>query len=295
MKKRPFLMAFLVLGAIFLFFFVLFLAVSALTGRDIAFGLREKVGVIEVSGVILSSKRTAEHLVEYRRDPSVKAIVLRIESPGGGVGPSQEIYEEVKKTMAEKPVVASMGAVAASGGYYVAAPAHRILANPGTITGSIGVIMEVTNFQELLEKIGLRSQVIKSGEYKDIGSPVRPWSTEEQEILQGIIDDVHQQFTDAVAADRGLDPDEIKLLADGRIFTGRQALAFGLIDELGNLQDAIEVAARLGGIKGEPRVVYPPRDRPGILEFLVQETFLQLRTGLQEQTGAGLQFLWSVE
>ena len=286
-------MALLLLGAIFLFFFAMVFTISSLMGRSAGLPIGEKVGVIEVTGIIVSSKDIIAHLIDFRDDKAVKAIVLRIDSPGGGVGPSQEIYEEVRRAVDVKPVVVSMGSVAASGGYYIAVPARRILANPGSITGSIGVIMEFTNFQELLQKIGLRNDVVKSGEHKDIGSPVRPMTDTDRKILQAMIDDVHAQFIDAVAEGRKMERDAVRALADGRIFTGRQAMASGLVDELGNLQDAIDVAAELAGIKGEPKVVYPPEDKPGIFDYLIQETVSQLRHGLQEQGSAGLRFIWS--
>ncbi len=293
MKKRPFLMATLTLGAIFLFFLVVVVAISGLTGPAKSFPIGEKVGVIEVQGIITSSQSTIERLHDFRKDSSVKAIVLRIDSPGGGVGPSQEIYQEVKKVDAEKPVVVSMGSVAASGGYYIAAPARRILANPGTITGSIGVIMEFTNFQELLSKVGLKNQVVKSGKHKDIGSPVRAMTEADRKILQNLIDDVHQQFVSAVAQGRGLRHEQVLPLADGRIFTGRQALESGLVDELGNLQDAIGVAAVMVGIKGEPRVVYPPQDKPDIFDYFLEEAGARLQQVLQQRAVVGPQFLWS--
>lgn len=293
MKKRPFLMALLVLGAIFLFFLLVVFLLSGLMGRSTTLPIGEKVGVVEVEGVIVSSKKAIEQLVEFRKDSSVKAIVLRVDSPGGGVGPSQEIYQEVKRAATVKPVVVSMGSVAASGGYYISAPARRILANPGTLTGSIGVIMEFTNWQELLDKIGLGSEVVKSGRFKDIGSPVRPMTDEDREILQTLIDDVHQQFIASIAEGRKMEVDAVRALADGRVFTGRQALQSGLVDELGNLQDAITVAGKLAGIEGDPKVVYPPRDKRKILEYLVEETASQLQRGLQERGAAGLQYIWS--
>jgi protease IV len=292
MKKRPFLMALLLLGAIFLFFVVIMFLIAGFMGHA-ALPIGKKVGVIEVNGVIVSSKKTIESLVDFKKDGLIKAVVLRIDSPGGGVGPSQEIYEEVKKVAQIKPVVVSMGSVAASGGYYIAVPAQRILANPGTITGSIGVIMEFTNFQNLLQKIGLKSQVVKSGKHKDIGSPLRSMTEEDRKILQSLIDDVHQQFITSVSEGRKMDLEKVRTLADGRIFTGRQAFEEGLVDELGNLQDAIQVSARLAGIEGEPRVVYPPSEKSGILEYLFKDTVAQLGNSFKEQAGAGLQFLWS--
>lgn len=292
MKKNPFLMALLTLGAIFLFF-VLVVVAAGFVGRGRSLPIGEKIGVIEMTGVIVASKTTIEHIIEFRNNPSIKGIVLRVDSPGGGVGPSQEIYEEIKKTVAVKPVVVSMGSVAASGGYYVSAPANRIFANPGTITGSIGVIMEFTNIQELLGKIGLENQVIKSGEHKDIGSPIRPMTESDRQILQSLIDDTQQQFVAAVAEGRKMPVADVVPLADGRVFTGRQALAVGLVDELGNLQDAISAVARMAGIDGEPRVVYPPREKPGVFQYLIQESATQLRRGLQEQSATGLQFIWT--
>jgi len=292
MKKRPFLMAFLLVGCIFVFFFLSVLVIASFMGRPTAFPVGEKVAVIEVEGVIASARDLNERLIAFRDDPSVKAIVLRINSPGGGVGPSQEIHEEVGKTVRIKPVVVSMGSVAASGGYYIAAPAQRILANPGTITGSIGVIMEFTNIQELLGKIGLQNAVVKSGEHKDIGSPTRPMSERDRQILQELIDDVHQQFMTAIAEGRKMDMNKVRALADGRIFSGNQALKLGLVDELGNLQDAIRVAGKLGGIEGEPSVVYPPDPRPRLLDYLVEQGASQIGEVLKGDVQPGLQFVW---
>jgi len=286
-------MALLVLGAIFLFFIGLVFVLSGFSGRSTSLPIGNRVGVIEIKGVLEESETTIEHLLDFKEDDSIKAIVLRIDSPGGGVGPSQEIYEEIQKAVQIKPIIVSMGSVAASGGYYVAAPAQRIFANPGTITGSIGVILEFANIQELLEKIGLKSQVIKSGKHKDIGSPTRPMTTEEKQILQSMIDDVHQQFVQAVAQGRKLDLKKVEELADGRIFSGRQALALGLVDELGNLQDAIKAAAVLGGIEDEPRIVYPPRKKPSFLEYFIEETATRLSQQLSGKNSAGLKFLWN--
>lgn len=292
MSKKPFKMALLVLGAIFLFsmVFILVLAQWAETGLFATLGA--KVAVVEISGPIINSQRPVELLEGYRKDTSVKAVVVRVDSPGGGVGASQEIFEEVRRTAEVKPVVVSMGGVAASGGYYLAAPATRIVANPGTITGSIGVIMGVTNIQELLEKIGLRSEVVKSGEFKDVGSPLRPWTEHDRRILQGVIEDVHRQFIVAVATGRGMTEEEVRLLADGRILTGRQALEVGLIDALGNLPDAIRIAAELTGIEGEPKIVHPPRERSTVLDYLLEGAAGHLRRGLQERSNTGLQYVW---
>ncbi len=287
-------MALLTLVAIFLFFLLLIILVGKTTGRPGRFVLGDKIGYVTISGPIMASETIIEQLDKFTEDGSVKAIVLRIESPGGGVSPSQEIYHRVKATAAIKPVVVSMGSVAASGGYYVAVPAQRILANPGTITGSIGVIMQFTNIEELLGKVGLKSQAVKSGEHKDIGSPVRSMSAADRAILQALIDDVHNQFVEAVAQARNMKSSRVRQLADGRIFTGRQALEAGLVDELGSYQDAIRVAAELAGIEGKPRIVYPARERTRWVEYFVQETMQQVKQTLRGND-AGLQFLWSGE
>ncbi|MDJ0782182.1 MAG: signal peptide peptidase SppA [Desulfosarcinaceae bacterium] len=238
----------------------------------------EKIAVIEVSGPIVDARPTLESLSRFRDEPAVKALVLRIESPGGGVGPSQEIYAEVLKTRSVKPVVASMGAVAASGGYYIAAAADGIVANPGTVTGSIGVIMGYTNFSQLLERVGLTPVVIKSGAFKDTGSPTRLMTDQEKALLQGVIDDMHQQFVSAIVAGRKMPADKVAALADGRIFSGNQAKSHGLVDRLGNFEDAVDWAAELGGIIGKAETVYEEEDDFKLLRYLmqaIQKVFVQ--------------------
>ncbi|MBU4318870.1 MAG: signal peptide peptidase SppA [Proteobacteria bacterium] len=219
------------------------------------------VGVVEIFGPISSSDDILDQIRKFREDDSVSAIVLRIDSPGGAVGPSQEIYQEVRKTIKVKKVVASMGSIAASGGYYIAAAADKILANPGTITGSIGVILGYTNFRELLSKIGLTPVVIKSGKYKDIGSPLREMTGEEEKFLQDFSDEIHRQFISDVAVGRKLERDVVAAIADGRIMTGEKARSLGLVDEMGNLEDAVEVAGRLAGVEGKVIKVYPLEKR----------------------------------
>lgn len=292
MIKKPFVMALLTLGAIFIFFFLLVLVVTRFSGTSGGFALGEKIGYVEVAGTILSSETTVRQLGDFKKDDSIKAVVLRINSPGGGVSPSQEIYQEVKALAEVKPVVVSMASVAASGGYYIAVPAQRILANPGSITGSIGVIMEFTNLEELLQKIGLKSQVVKSGKFKDIGSPMRPMSEADRNLLEALIADVYDQFITVVAEGRQLDLEEVRRLADGRIFTGRQAMESGLVDQLGGYQDAIGVAAELAGIEGQPKIVHPRTQKTELLDYFIQETTRLVRQGLKENN-AGLEFLWS--
>ncbi len=251
-------------------FLVLVALLSRVGGPALPVG--EKVAVLPVTGLIAESEPTIEQLKKFAEDDSVKAIVLRINSPGGGVGPSQEIHEEVRKLRGKKPVVASMGALAASGGYYIACAADKIYANPGTITGSIGVIIQFVNVKDLIEKIGVRGMVVKSGPFKDTGSPVREMEPGERELLQGVIDDVHGQFVDAVAEGRKMEAGKVREIADGRILSGAQALALGLVDALGNQEDAVAEAGRMGNIDGEPKVVYPPKKRFSILELLREET-----------------------
>jgi protease-4 len=275
MKKRPLLLGFLVFGVLLSLFFISILAFSYFSGREESLWRDEKIAIIEVKGVIIDPQPTVEKLIKFRKNENIKAIVLRIDSPGGGVGPAQEIYAEVKKVQREKKVLVSMGSVAASGGYYVACAADKIMANPGSITGSIGVIVESLNVEDLLRKIGLRSEVIKSGRHKDIGSPLRKMTPEEKRLLQGVLDNVHEQFIRAVAEGRKLPLEKVRNLADGRIFSGDQAKTLGLVDELGNLQDAIAMAAKMAGIKGEPEVIYPEKKRFSLLELLLQETILK--------------------
>lgn len=219
-----------------------------------------RVAVVEIEGLIVDALPVVRQLEEHRDDPSVRAVVVRIDSPGGVVGPSQEIYEAIRRVRAEdKPVVASLGAVAASGGYYIAAATDRIVANPGTLTGSIGVIMQLAELEGLFQKVGIRYEVIKSGQYKDLGSFARRMTEDERRLIEALLDDVYQQFVEAVAEGRGLDREAVLTLADGRIFSGRQARGLQLVDALGGLQDAIELAAKMGGIPGKPRVLYPRR------------------------------------
>ncbi|NLI83216.1 MAG: signal peptide peptidase SppA [Deltaproteobacteria bacterium] len=228
-----------------------------------------RVGVIEIRGTIENAQETVKSLKEYRKDSRVKAIVLRIDSPGGGIGPSQELYREVKRTAETKPVVASLGGIAASGGYYVAAATNRIIANPGTITGSIGVIVLFPNFKELLEKIGIYSNIIKSGRFKDVGNPGREMTLEERELMQTTIEEAHRQFIRDVATGRRLTEEEVREVADGRILMGQTALSLGLIDELGNFEDAVNAAASLGHIDGEPDLIYAKKRKYSLLDFLL--------------------------
>ncbi len=284
MKKNPVLLGLMVFGVLISLFLVSIWALSYFSNREESLWGGEKVAILEIRGVIIDPQPVVEKLVKLRKNEKVKAIVLRIDSPGGAVGPAQEIYAEVRKAQKEKKVLVSVGSVAASGGYYIACGADKIMANPGSITGSIGVIVESLNVEELLNKLGLKSVVVKSGKVKDMGSPFRPMTDEEKKLLQGVLDSVHDQFIRAVAEGRNLPLEKVRELADGRIFSGEQARALGLVDELGNFEDAIALAAKLAGIKGEPEVIYPEKKRFSILDLLLQETASKILEGLRENS-----------
>jgi len=258
---------------------------------DLDLSTEDRIALVRVEGVILDSQSTVTELKRFGENPFIRAIVLRIDSPGGGVVPSQEIYDAVQRVRNKnsKAVIASMGTVAASGGYYIASATDRIIANPGTLTGSIGVIMETANVEGLLKKIGVEGIVVKSGKFKDVGSPLRRMSDEERALLQSVMDDVHKQFIEAVAAGRSMEPAAVQALADGRIFTGRQAKEAKLVDELGNLEDAIQLAADLSGIEGEPKVV-EPRRRFSIRE-LIESRLAAVLPKLDFYSGVSLKYL----
>lgn len=242
-----------------------------MTTSSVNFGFEKAVGLVEVKGTITDETRkdAVKYLAKFKSDKNIQAVILRIDSPGGGVAASQEICNEIRRIKATgKPVYASMGSVAASGGYYIAVPCDKIYANPGTVTGSIGVIMEMPNVEELLKKVGVYFMVIKSEEHKDIGSPFRKMTEEESKLLNDVIDDVYNQFVDAIVAERNLAKEDVLKIADGRILTGKQARELGLIDELGDLQEVIYAAAKAVGIKGKPRVLRPRKKRPTLLEVL---------------------------
>ena len=248
--------------------FIVFLAVVSLIFTAVSRSVREKIALVKVEGPIIEAKSVVDEIKGYVKDSSIKAIVLRVDSPGGGVVPSQEIYEQVKKARAVKKVVVSMGSVAASGGYYISAPADRIIANQGTITGSIGVIMVVPNLKGLLDKVGIKTEVVKSGKNKDLASVFRGIGQEEREIIQGVMDDIHEQFIQAVSEGRNIPIEKTRAMADGRIFSGRQAINAGLVDEAGDLEYAVKAAAKLAGIEGDPEIV--SKAEKGALSRLIE-------------------------
>ena len=265
-QKHPILLGIFILTGIFFLFLggisLLFSAIISQSHNGDIFSKKQGVGIIELNGLIVSSEQILKNLTSFRNDPNVKSIILRIDSPGGSVGAAQEIFKDVKRTNEVKPVVASMGSLGASGGYYAALGAEKIIANPGTMTGSIGVIVKFPNLEGLFEKVGYKTEVVKSGAMKDVGAPNRPLSDKERALLQGLIDNVFNQFVKAVAKSRGMPEETVKELADGRIFSGEQAFEAGLIDALGNFTDAVSMAAELGGLDPEqPELIYPSEER----------------------------------
>ncbi len=283
--KRSSLAWILIIGAVLCGLFVvsLFAMMMMMSDSDGLTGGGDRIAVIPVEGVIGGdmAKAVNRHLKQYGNDSRVKAIILRVDSPGGGVSASQEIYREVKRVKEDKKkkIVVSMGTVAASGGYYIACPADKIFANPGTVTGSIGVIAEWINYKDLVEWAKVKPVVFKSGEFKDTGSPTRDLTEREKQYFQGMINELYGQFVGAVTDGRKgrgseggeLNEERVKALADGRVYTGEGALRSGLIDSLGNYEDALKETAKMVGIKGEPQVLTPPKPREGlsILDLLL--------------------------
>lgn len=293
MKKRPFLMASLTIGAIFIFFLLVIFTAGLFRGHKVVVPVGAKVGIVSIRGVIADSQRVVEQIDDFRESRAVKAVVLRIDSPGGAVGPAQEIHAELKRLAAEKPLVISMGTVAASGGYYLAVAGKRIFASPGTITGSIGVIMMFPNYQELMDKIGVKTEVVKSGRFKDVGSSTRDFSAADRELMQAMIDNVHGQFVDAISEGRNIPVERLRPFVDGRILTGQQALEAGLVDQLGTLRDAIQHAAKLAGLGDDPAVIYPDPEEQDLLERLLQgaaSRFMGIE--LRPKLTFGPQYLW---
>lgn len=258
-STRWFLLFLVILAVLAVGFSWLFISMMRTGSGDVetvSTGSGGQIAVVELKGVIMESETVVRQLKQYRDDDRVKAILLRVDSPGGGVVASQEIYEEVRKTRdGGMPVIVSMGSLAASGGYYVSCGATRIVANRGTLTGSIGVISEFMEFKDALAKLGIDVNTVKAGRLKDAGSPTRKMTETDKAYFQQLMDDVHRQFIGVVEDERGLTHDEAVELSDGRVFTGEQALDLGLVDTLGTYEDAIGVAAELGGIEGEPSIV----------------------------------------
>ena len=311
MDKRAAIVLGVIFGGLFLVLFgFMLLAYSALKSTSTGVSLETettvgaRIGIVEAKGTIgeaapsgIDSDKVVKLLKKYERDEDIKAVVLRVDSPGGAVAPSQEIHDAVKRIKASKKVVVSMGGMAASGGYYISAPADRIFAEPGTLTGSIGVIFLHFNVRGLLEWAKVEETTLKSGKYKDTLSPFRPIQESDREEIQSISDDVYSQFVQAVAQGRGMPEARVREIAEGRIYTGKRAKELKLVDELGGFDDAVAAAWGLAGQSGEPKVQYPPRDRELSLRDLVRGAFQGAFQGATEGMGSavprqsGLMFL----
>ena len=290
--QRSFLRSFLRFSAGLLALMVL-LAVGSTLLPDRWKSPSGEIALVRIQGMLMDSQNIVRQLSNYRHNPNVRGIVLRIDSPGGAVAPAQEIYNEIMKLKADhKTVYASMGTVAASGGYYIACAANYVLANPGTLTGSIAAVMAFSNIEELTDKIGVKPIIIKSGKYKDVGSPLRGMKPEERKLLQSVVDDVHQQFVQAVAKGRGLPVSEVNEIADGRIMTGQQALTLKLVDEMGGLEKTIELLAKKIGVEGRPKVIEEKEKTP-FFDWLLQSSLpSRLAATLMPASLPRLQYVW---
>jgi protease IV len=283
MRRHPVIWGMLLLIFLAVVLYIFFYGIGASTGKTKSFSLKDKIGVVSVNGVIADSREIIEQLDDFGKDDSIVAVVLRIDSPGGGVAASQEIYDAVVELKKQKKVVASMGSVAASGGLLIACSADKIVANPGTITGSISAIMQFANLEELLKKIGLKASTVKSGQYKDIGSPLREMTLEERKIIQDLVDDIYNQFVDVIVRDRKIPREKVVSIADGRVFSGRRAKEYGLVDYLGDMGFAAKLASQLAGKGGKYDLIYPPKKRGSIFDYVFESAANQLNRSLKEK------------
>ncbi|MEM1347093.1 MAG: signal peptide peptidase SppA [Myxococcota bacterium] len=283
MNRRGLVTIVAIFGGLFLLFFGFSVVMLTYTGEQPLGSGDNSVGVVEVSGTIMASKETVADIRKMAKDDSIKAMVIRIDSPGGAVAPSQEIFDAVRKAKEEKPLVASMGSTAASGGYYIAVGADKIYANAGTITGSIGVITQQFNASELLEFLELDVNTITTGPYKDAGSPFKEMTEQDRVYFRQLIDDIYEQFIEDVASGRDMELEAVRELADGRVYTGRQAVANKLVDELGTLQDAVDDVAKQAKIDGDVRVVYPPKEASSVLSSLLQGSIRGVAAGVEAE------------
>jgi len=258
-------------------------------------GFGSKIGVVDLDGVIVSPKQVVTQLKRFADDDSIKAIVIHVNSPGGGVAASEEIYREVKRIRDEKKkrIVASIETVGASGAYYVASATNKIYADKGSIVGSIGVIAEWVNYGELLKWAKLNAITMKAGEFKDTGSPTREMTPAEREYMQSLIDNMHGQFIQAVADGRHAKVEDIRAIANGKVWTGEQAVPLKLVDQLADFEGAVKDTARAVNISGEPSLVWPPKDRRSGLDLLFGDVsdYLPSREKLLEQQ-VGFYYLW---
>jgi protease-4 len=291
-KGRPILAVIIILAGISFFLSLIVTLLFSVAGPSGVFSFNEKIGVLPINGPISESDTVVAQLVEFRKDRRIKAIILRVNSPGGGVGPSQEIFREIRKTLEAKKVIASLGSVAASGGYYVASAANKIVANPGTLSGSIGVLMEFVQVEELLKKIGVSVEVLKTGEFKDIGSFHRKLSERDREMIRTLVFDVQRQFVEAVAQGRDLPVEKVREIADGRILSGAQCKDLGLVDQLGNFEDAVELAKVMTGIRGEVTLVHPKKTRGKWWTLLLEESSKAVTRAIRDVLMVRLEYRW---
>ncbi len=294
-KKTVIIAAAVVVSIIVLFAVSVKIASVIINSGDANITGKDGIGLVEVKGMILDSKETIRQLRYFLKKDSVKVVVLRVDSPGGIVAPSQEINAEVRKFAAKKKIIVSMGSLAASGGYYISAPATMIYANPGTITASIGVILKLSNIESLMDKIGIKSVTLKTGKFKDSGSPVRQFSAEDRAMLQSVIDNTHEQFVRAVAEGRKLPIEEVRKIADGRILSGEQAKQFKLVDRLGTIQDAIDEAGKLAGISGDPEVLQAPKKKINYLDLLAEGAEETFSGGPLGRAAGGMKMMYEAE
>jgi protease-4 len=297
-RSRVFLWVILGGGAFFLFLVAIFALVyfSVRSQQKDSFsGFGDKIGVVDLEGVILTPKDAVEQLRKFADDSSIKAIILHVNSPGGGAAASEEIYREVLRIRDQKKkrIVASIETVGASGAYFVSSATNKIFADNASIVGSIGVIAEWHNYEELMKWAKLEQITIKAGEFKDTGSPTRPMTPEERAYMQGLIDNMHTQFIHCVAVGRKMKDDDVKVLANGKVWTGEEAVPLKLIDQIGDFRAAIDDTAKSVGIKGEPTLVHPEKERKSMLDLLFGDVsdYLPSREKLME-TNVGFYYLW---
>jgi protease-4 len=294
MRKHPVIFGMFILLILGISFYVFFHKAGSHSVKNKGFSLNDKIGVVSVDGAITDSLAITEQLNEFGEDDSIIAVILRVDSPGGGVAASQEIYDAVIELKKKKKVIASMGSIAASGGLLVACAADKIVANPGTITGSISAIMQFANFEELLKKVGFKSSVVKSGQYKDIGSPLRDMTPEEKVIIQDLVDDIYNQFVDVIVKERKLPREKVIEIADGRVFSGRKAKELGLVDDLGDMAFAAKLASKFAGKDGKYDLVYPRKKRLSVFDFLLEGAASQISNSLKEKmkSSSALSYLY---
>jgi protease IV len=291
-KKYPIVTVLVILCVVALLLGGAMTALLSIAGPSSGISFGNRIGVITVEGTIVDPEPVLTQLVEFKKDKRVKAIILRVNSPGGGVAPSQEIYREIRKTIKTKKVIVSMGNLAASGGYYIASGANKIVASPGTLSGSIGVIMEFIQLEDLLRKLGVGLEVLKTGEFKDIGSPHRKMSDRDKDLIRDLIGEIQGQFVDAVAKGRNLPVEKVREIADGRVLSGARCKELGLVDMLGNFQDAVDLAKEISGIEGDVTLVYSRKAKGKLWQLLLEDATESLYRAVRSVLQTRLEYRW---